>query len=451
MRGIRGIYFRSESRLDPETAQGRKRALAIHQANSHLDIIQPWLSAGRTTRIAAPRTAQARVDAWQSIRGRATLVSVVWTTATTQYCPDPGPDPSVSLLLPGVTDVDHVLLLSTAGMSPLPANPVAGGVEVSVPLTLHTALLLVTRDAAIVRELADRLNGATQTLAQLTAERIDMELAEEQFHGRELARDAAQMPALETLRDEFRRALGQQDHVQCDRVANDLLRRLARRRFHDWASLSSRYGSPVACPLATQPGTRRWLAQLQACTSSGNTGLNLLAAGDCDTIQRVKQAGWQLVVAESRRDVTSAVVVSDEKHGGTGCMRLQADASSRTAHADGRPWIWANTPATTIPAGQIIRIDGWTKYESAESTPGLLIFDSLAGPNCGLRIGPSGGWQPFTLYRAAELDTPATLTFALTGPGRVWIDDLTISLMQSTETLRADVLASGRQYTPDGR
>jgi hypothetical protein len=44
------------------------------------------------------------------------------------------------------------------------------------------------------------------------------------------------------------------------------------------------------------------------------------------------------------------------------------------------------------------------------------------------RIRVTDGWREFVLYRAASRDDHVTVTFALTGLGEAWLDDVTIAL-----------------------
>jgi hypothetical protein len=65
----------------------------------------------------------------------------------------------------------------------------------------------------------------------------------------------------------------------------------------------------------------------------------------------------------------------------------------------------------------------------AASNEGLLVFDSIGGPDLGDRIRLTQGWREFTLYRAVPQTGELSVTFALTGLGEAWIDDLSISLL----------------------
>jgi hypothetical protein len=86
-----------------------------------------------------------------------------------------------------------------------------------------------------------------------------------------------------------------------------------------------------------------------------------------------------------------------------------------------------------VPArrGQIVRIHGWALLPQpmAASREGLIISDSLGGLPLAERITQSGAWREFTIYRAAVRDGEVTVTFALSGRGEAWIDDVTVQVV----------------------
>jgi hypothetical protein len=63
---------------------------------------------------------------------------------------------------------------------------------------------------------------------------------------------------------------------------------------------------------------------------------------------------------------------------------------------------------------------------------GLLIYDSLAGPALAHRIDRTNGWKEFSLYRAASENGTMTVTFALSGFGQAWIDQVTVQAVTAT-------------------
>ena len=54
----------------------------------------------------------------------------------------------------------------------------------------------------------------------------------------------------------------------------------------------------------------------------------------------------------------------------------------------------------------------------------------MTGPPLAVRVRHTAGWQPVTLYRAVPYNGEIRLTFALTGLGEVWLDDVAMARLQ---------------------
>jgi hypothetical protein len=92
------------------------------------------------------------------------------------------------------------------------------------------------------------------------------------------------------------------------------------------------------------------------------------------------------------------------------------------------PPVWITAPPLAVNAGQVLLIHGWvqTPQPITASVDGLLIVDSLGGEPLAQRVRGTSGWQEFGLYRVAPQSGTLTVTFALTGLGEAWLDDVTI-------------------------
>ena len=87
-----------------------------------------------------------------------------------------------------------------------------------------------------------------------------------------------------------------------------------------------------------------------------------------------------------------------------------------------------------VEAGQIVCIHGWVNVPSpiTGSVDGLMIFDSLGGEALADRVGRTAGWKEFALYRIAPQSAAMNVTFALTGLGEVWIDDVAVHVLDAS-------------------
>jgi hypothetical protein len=64
----------------------------------------------------------------------------------------------------------------------------------------------------------------------------------------------------------------------------------------------------------------------------------------------------------------------------------------------------------------------------------MIIIDSLGGLGLATRFKQTSGWQEFTMYRVAPKGGSVHLTFALTGLGEAWIDDVAIETLSAGES-----------------
>ena len=97
---------------------------------------------------------------------------------------------------------------------------------------------------------------------------------------------------------------------------------------------------------------------------------------------------------------------------------------------DGQWPLTITSAPVSVRAGQLVRIHGWAKVPTrfAENWDGLMIFDSLTGPDLAERIRETQGWREFVLYRAAPVTGELQVVFAHTGLGESWIDDVSVTL-----------------------
>lgn len=108
------------------------------------------------------------------------------------------------------------------------------------------------------------------------------------------------------------------------------------------------------------------------------------------------------------------------------------DPANAPPSAIDRAPVWITSSPVPVRQGQIARVHGWVFVPTplTGTQEGLLVFDSIAGPELGERIAATHGWREFSLYRAVPQNGELTITFALTGVGEVWIDDVGVQLLE---------------------
>ena len=123
-----------------------------------------------------------------------------------------------------------------------------------------------------------------------------------------------------------------------------------------------------------------------------------------EALDQMLTSGWQQQRAAPPGVNADVSLSLTDPHAGRSALRLQAwpaDAA-RVPRVIERPIVWIASSPVPIREGQLVRIRGWVHVPRpiGGSDEGLLLFDSLGGPDLGDRIRLTQGWREFTLYRA---------------------------------------------------
>ncbi len=259
------------------------------------------------------------------------------------------------------------------------------------------------------------------------------------------------------------------------RRAVENLQQMERAYWEKGAGLTPNWlASPLATNVATIPD--QWLLAVDL--AGRHPGPNQLAGGSFEDLP-TDAAGWL---------ATYGKPAPGDRHGRGPLARrapfrqaeLAAEGISASERSHAPPAILemapisVTTPSLPIRAGQIAWIHGWVRLAAApgSTVDGLLITDSLGGDTLAERVGSTHGWQDaernkqglmplpvkkntakdknkpekpkvpgeepeilqedwkeFSLYRATPQSGYLTVTFALTGLGDAWLDDVTIQFI----------------------
>ena len=190
---------------------------------------------------------------------------------------------------------------------------------------------------------------------------------------------------------------------------------------------NSLVASPFTVAFETLPDQGRLIEQLRFL----QPGNNRLAGGDCENLNQMQMQGWRHV-ERPQTEVKSTVELSTEQpHGGRYSLHLQL----KPAQSDDPPGLietaplWVTTAPVAVHAQQLIAIRGFVRVPKAiaGSIDGLLILDSIGGESLAERIGKTQGWREFVMYRVAPSEGMFIVTFALSGLGDAWIDDVSVA------------------------
>ena len=166
-------------------------------------------------------------------------------------------------------------------------------------------------------------------------------------------------------------------------------------------------------------------------------GPELLGGGSMERIEDLSGGGWRHFARKQSDIVTRLEVSLTKPASGQGCLRMAA----RPANKEDPPIVvetpplWVTTPPLQPPAGKLIEISAqvYVPKPIAGSVDGLFVFDSLGGPALGERVGATKTWRRLVLHRIVPTESsgePVTVTFALTGLGEAFIDEVSIRTVE---------------------
>ncbi len=432
--GSRGLLFESFSPLSAADPDTRGRALTLELINLHLEIAEAWMATG--TVVAAVPGSEKGITAavFQAEHGR--LLVPLWSVPGTQYVSGQSAGTGVAFVVPGVPESYNAYQIGPGGLRPLRHKRQTGGVRIVVDELDLASMILLTENPLLVAGMTRRVTQASRRWAELERELAAVKL---QAVGAVLG----QLPARTRVGNQAELlASAQKSLAQCDVLlgARDeagayvqAIRALRGLRLVEraaWEAGLAPLRSPVASPGAVAFPTLPYHLALMERASASRPGANLLAGGDFEDFGAMSQAGWRHFQHPAAAVQGSAELSPSAAHAGRFGLRLTArptDPKAPPLWLESPP-VWITAPPVTVSAGQVLLIHGWVQAPQpiAASVDGLLIVDSLGGEPLAQRIRGTSGWQEFGLYRVAPQSGTVTVTFALTGLGEAWLDDVTI-------------------------
>jgi hypothetical protein len=441
--GARGLIVSSRHRLDAENEANAARAAALRRLNVDLSILEPWAAAGRFASTAT--TSDPSVDAvvLEAVRARMVLVwrsaqgAQVVARSYEQALPDDAA--SLNVVVPGVPEPHQAWLVTSRGLRPLKQRRVTGGVSVTIEGFRSDAFVLFSGEPAVTGSIQRQL--AASAAADLAARR-SLAAASLQEASSLVARlppaAKGQLPVSEMLAEASREAQSAEMLLSTDPAS-------ARDRFDRAAAIGQQFvrlvwergvvatGSIVAAPLATSRNTLAEHWQFVETLAMTQPGENVLSGGGMNRVEDLAANGWRHFVLPQEMIQTSVEVSRESPAEGIGCLRMVA----RPVNPESPPIVvetppvWVTTPPVEAMSGRLMEIEAEVRVPEplGGTCDGLLVFDNWGGPALAERVMGTGGWKRLVLYRippAGASPQPLVVTFAATGLGEVFIDNVRI-------------------------
>jgi hypothetical protein len=433
--GARGLYFLSSAPLDATDAATRRRAALLELMNLELDLIERWPATGSFTTTADSSDPQAGGAVIETDRSR--LLLPMFTPPESQLVMGAVASTVVNYTVPGVPEEDDAYELSLVSFRPLDSKRVAGGTRVLLGELERDSLVVFTQDPQLIRGLHARLQDKRRRAADLARkiaadDQVSVEVVCQRLAalGHAIAATRALRTAAQNDLREFDGLLARGDLAGAyyrARHALAAVRLIQRAHFDDANSGATRAcGDPLLASFETLEAHFRLVNEL----ASAPRGPNTLLEGGCEDLQRMVAAGWKHFRHQQPNITTAVDLAPQAAHAGRTGLRMRAvstDPDDKPGAIETPP-MWVTTSPLQVERGQTLEIQGWVRITRpiTGSVDGLLIIDSLTGEPMAQRISQPGDWQPFTIYRAVGRSGSLTLTFALSGLGEAWIDDLSI-------------------------
>lgn len=484
--GYRGLGFWSDRYL-AASHQGQARLLQLSILNAELEMLEPVLLAARES----PRpewvaTNHPHVKA-AIVRGeKHLLVLPVWQGPGSQYCPDLAAVGGLKVKVPAVPTGADPWQLTAASVTPLHAELVPGGTEVTIPDFDLTAAVVFTAD---LQSMLVRWQDHTRHVRGAQAASWAVALAVEEFNTtlqvhEKLTGVAPEVPNAAQYFEESKRRVkqaekyrdnGQYDHAY--REATRALQPLRLLRREHWKRAVGSLDTPTATPYSVSYDTLPQFYELARDVQRAKPGKNLLPHGGFELggtlppggADVTSLPGWTvrsgaLDAVTPRAMIVASTGLADPAPappaaGPTG--RFAADRVSvkpdeatipalerhvlkldvhlrREAGEAGKPSpppvaleravVAVESPVVSAPPGALVRISFWVKIPTpiASTADGLLVFDDAGGEPLSVRLTHAPGWKQYHLYRRVPPTGEIRWTAALTGIGTAYLDDVQI-------------------------
>lgn len=441
--GARGLWFRSESRLDAQDRYTILRAKVLQRLNLELTLLEPWAATGQHAGELAPADADFRASVLKTDRSR--LLLVVRRLADQQYVAGLADDRPVTVEVPGVPETDEAYRVLEDGLQRIRQDR-GTGMRIALSDVHDVALVVLTQDRLALNFLVRQINAVRQQSDELARDiAAQMYAAVVETHQQvltfapaaSLTNQAIEGQSLSQARSElqhFERLIEGGGHERAYEFLQRGLEQLAATRYYDWKAAADSFPTPVASPLCVGYFALPYHHALSQRLCGAVWGPNVLAGGDFESLPLLQSSGWRNMTGPQPEFGTAVELSVHAPQSGRSALRVQCwptQKSDELVPPETPPISIASAPVP-VQRGQILRIHGWVRVPSAiqGSLEGLIIYDSLAGIDLAERIYEAPNWREFTLYRAAPRDATATITFALTGVGEAWIDQVTVNVLE---------------------
>jgi len=456
--GARAILFASHAPLTSQDPDTRWRCNQLELLNLELELMEPWIAGGTLTTSVTSTDSEVHAAVLQT--AGAYMLLPVWSGKGAQFVPgQTTATGEMTFVVPGVPETISAYEAWPGGMRPLRTKRVTGGVAVTADDFGITSMILLAQD--LLGETTRRTAAAGDRGARLLVEmahtklQIDTEVRPRlasYVKTKSLTRGDQLLKNAQSELTSAEASLGVGNVTETVRHAQFALRNLRAMERDYWTAGVTKLATPVASPYAVTFATLPQHYALMANVDGARRMANQLPEGNFEDLGRAINAGWKHYQHPPEGVREDAELSQVKRYEGKHCLRLAATAIDPEFPPDQieTPPGWITSPPINVEPGTLLRLRGRVLIPTPikGSPDGLLILDSLGGEALAERVTHAPEWKEFTAYRVADATRSFTLTFALTGLGEVWIDDVTIEPIIPRGTAPAAGIGSGPPVNP---
>lgn len=448
--GTRGLLFESHTPLDATAPAAEMRRVILELLNLEFTLSEPWFAGGNFSLMAYskdPELKDLQATVLRDDRGQ--LVIPIWMAPGTGQVPGLPPHRAISVNVPGVPEADEAYELVPGRLRRCRHNRRLG-TNVTLDQFVLTAQILFTQDPKLftnrsrqARQIGPRAAELQRRLVELRMEQFERFLvpltmvapSTPQLKALEADVPALRRAAQESLQ-KCTRAIASRDYSNAYLSAEEAMRPLRLLEHEHWVAASQSVTGLAASPLLASFATLSGHWSLLRETARRLPNADLLAGGNFENLQIWLNAGWDHFQHHVPGVTAQANLVPEAAHSGTLglCLSVAPAVPDQVPQLVESPPVWIMSAPVRLERGSLVVIRGWVRIpEPIQGSPdGLLIIDSLTGQPLAERIHADDQWQEFVLYRACPQSGAVRLTFALSGIGTAYVDDVSIQALAPT-------------------
>ena len=489
--GCRGLAFWSDDYL-ADSHHGRDRLQALALINREIVMLEPLLlTLAEPPQWIDTDHPNIKGSVMRCAQG--TLVLLMWIGDGAQHVPGQAASRAVSVLVPQAPEATQAWQVTPGSVRTLRCVREVGGLRVTIPHFDLTTAIVFTSDTHLVSRWQQQVREAGPTVTKWVYDQVVASYQKVLAVHNQLEQLAPPVPdAALLLADSQRRlqrtreAYERREYELAYSEANAAARPLRILMRSHWDNAVRGLGHPTASPYAISFFTlpKHW--QLFRDMQDTRPGRDLLTDGhfeppgttltvDPHTLKGPDGQPAKLQPEYAATDPKGKPVPEDlellqplsarwtqqkitidgvelhvgisRRHHFTGqhslALRINPPQPSADEIARGkrpqppprvleRTFLAAYSPPVQMQPGSIVRISGRLKIPEPirGSADGALFFDSIGGEPLAVRLTePTNGWRAFYMYRVVPANGLVSVAVALTGIGRVYVDDLLIEPM----------------------